>query len=497
MNDSELKREVIKNTVKYTSAQYGARVLGFIASIGMRRFLGPHSMGIWSLLLVVVGYSKYTSLGVNNALVFRVPFFLSKGDKKSVDEISDTVFSFSLIGSLIASFAIIIFTIIFCHNVSPVLKTGLFAISIFVVIERLYAFYIVSLRARNNFSAVSKAVLFDAVIFLILTITLVKYFKLYGLYATVCLTTIFNIFFIRKFAHYSVHLSFNFKRLVGIIKYGLPIFLSGFSNFFLRSIDRIMIAAMLGVSEVGYYSIALMARSQMVGFANNFASVTIPAMLGTYAKEEKIEHIRKFVTVSPNTISYLIAPVLGLIFFSIEPFVKLVLPQYIMGIVAAEVLLLDIFFRSCESQASQFLIALGKQSRILLPINIVTLIFNVFFNLFFIKVGWGITGVALGTALASTLNFMTLQFCAMRHFANAKSIIVYIIKFLIPLLYIITIIIILEIIMPNFNHYARAFCGVIAISLFSLPLYYYVNKKTSVLSIIFSLFRDKITKWKT
>ena len=51
-------------------------------------------------------------------------------------------------------------------------------------------------------------------------------------------------------------------------------FSSGFSMLMLYSVDRIMIAKMLGLQQLGYYSIAIMARTYNLGIAHNFNQKT-------------------------------------------------------------------------------------------------------------------------------------------------------------------------------------------------------------------------------
>ena len=89
----DIKERIIKDTAKYNLVQYFSQFLGFFSAMAIRRFLGPYYMGIWSLFRVVIDYSSCTSLGVESAATYKIPFLKGKGDKKSEKEdLSSSIF---------------------------------------------------------------------------------------------------------------------------------------------------------------------------------------------------------------------------------------------------------------------------------------------------------------------------------------------------------------------------------------------------------------------
>jgi O-antigen/teichoic acid export membrane protein len=480
------KETIIKDTTKYSFAQYTSQGIGFIIAIAMRRFIGPYYMGIWSLLKVVQSYLGYLTLGVNMGAIYKIPFYVGKKDKAAGEETMDSTFSFMFLVSLFSCAALVVSAVVLRNVYPKEVIIGLLALAIYVVLQRFYSFYVIVLRAKGNFSVLSKSLLFDATANLFLVFLLVRQYKIYGLYIAISLLAVINTLFVHKLAKYKIDFRFNLKRVKSLIIYGFPILLNAFLGTILRTVDKIMIVKMLGVIYVGYYSIALMAKSYVYGLSNNLYIVTIPHMQETYGSKEDIEHIKKYVTIPAETISYMLSPLLGFIFLVTPLLIGKLLPQYVLGIVALQILLLDMFFQSCCSQAGQFLITLKKQAKII-PITVATITLNIILNYIFIKKGFGISGVALGTSLASFFSFVVLLVYAMKHFADGKDILIFILKLLLPLVYIASVVLSSSYFLRTRNIYMNFGISILILCIASFPLLFYINRKTHVLSIIFKM----------
>ncbi|MFA5337297.1 MAG: oligosaccharide flippase family protein [Candidatus Omnitrophota bacterium] len=494
-DNKTLKNQIIKDTAKYNIAHYASQFLGIFTSVAMRRLLGPYYIGIWNILQLVMSYFTYLSLGVDTAAQYKIPFFRGKKDKKAETEITNCVFSFLLVASVLSSIIVLIATFILRDKYPTEIIVGLIAISFCIILQRLYTYYLVVLRANNDFSTISKSVLFDAVINLILILLLVNNFKIYGLYIAVALMPLINTLFIDRLAKYKIKLVFNPKQTLNLIVYSFPFLTIGVLNIVLRSIDRLIIAKMLGITAVGYYSLALMGKNYVVGLYNNFGIVTIPRILETYGREGNVESIKKFVTSTTEAIAYLFPPFLGVMFLISPILVKWVLPNFVPGILAMQILLFDVFFQSCSPQIEPFLIALNKQKN-LVPIIIGTIILSFGINYFFIKIGLGINGVAIGTSIASFVYFIFTLTYAMRHFAGSKEILKFIGIIIFPLVYAVFLILTCQYFIHIHNAYLEVSAKIIILVLAYMPLLFYIERKTNVLSLFLGHIKEKLGKFK-
>ncbi len=490
-NKDSLKETIIEDTLKYSSSQYGSQFINIISSVLMTRFLGPYYVGIWAMLKIVLDYCGYLILGVNKAAVYKIPFYLGKGDKKKAVEVQDLAFSFILVASLVASIGLISIGFIFINKWPIEWIVGFFALSVFMILNRIYLFYILLLRAKGNFSVISKGIIFDAIMNLILVVTLVRNFSLFCLFIVICILEVLNTLFLYFLSKYTIRFKFQLKGILELVKYGIPLLLLSVLSMLLRTVDRIMIANMLGLTFVGYYSIAIMGRNYATGISGHLGVVSIPKILGEYGRRENMDDIKKFVIVPTKTIAYLMAPFLALIFFAAPLVVKKFLPQFIPGILSLQILLVSVFFNSCFSQTTQFIIAINKKGKLVI-FSVLGILLNIILNYIFIKTGYGIYGVAWGTSLTSFFIFLTIQYYAMAQFEEFKKIVSFFIILLIPFVYILCSVLLIESLICMQNLYVETLFKIMILSIIAIPLFIYIDKDTGVLKSIFRIIRLKL-----
>ncbi|MFC1808218.1 lipopolysaccharide biosynthesis protein [Candidatus Omnitrophota bacterium] len=484
------KRDIIKNTLKFSSSRYFSQFLGFFTATFMRRFLGPYSMGVWSILRVVLDYARYTHLGVLNALPYKIPYFIGRGELDESEVMKDITFSFLAVSSLLSGIAIAAFAILRKSSLSSDIFMGLLVVSALIIVQRIYNLYVMLLRAHKNFGVLSKAIAFDAVINLLLVLIIVRRFNLNGLFFVVLLMPVLNTIYIHINAKYSFKFRFNKAKLGSYIKFGLPLFIQTFMVMILANIDRIFIARMLGLRQLGYYSIAIMARSYNIGIANNFSIVLIPHFMEGFGKNQDIKKVAKYVTVPTLGMAYFMILMLGMVFIAAPPFVTYILPRFTPGIMAMKIFLITTFFGAISPNSENCIVALGKQVR-LIPIALVALVVNIILNYVFIKTGYGINGVAVATAIAAFISFIMILIYAMTQFETATGIIKFILKILIPLIYGAGILIGLDSIIYIYSPIVSAFIKMALFTAAFIPVIAYLNKKTGIVSDLMAVILKK------
>ncbi|MEW6407122.1 MAG: oligosaccharide flippase family protein [Patescibacteria group bacterium] len=484
-----IKKQIMKDTAKLTSAQYFSQGLGFVTSIMIRRYLGPYFTGIWSLLRIILDYSAYNSLGVDRAAMYKIPFFIGQNKQEEVREIQNCSFSFMFLASLLTSVLLAIITTFIKHRYPIEVVVGLYALSIIAIVEKISAFLILLPKAEGDFSVLSKAIIFDAILNITLVFLLVRPFFIYGLYTMMFLSAVINAVFVYSLIKCKVKLIIDTKIIKGLIKYGFPILGISLLTVILRSVDRIIIAKMLGVTFVGYFSLGIMTRNYAEIFAS-FSTVLRPRMMQAYGKEEKIEHMEKFVIGSCEIIAFTLPIILSIIYFLGPVLVRLLLPKFIPGIIVMQILLLDSFFHSTYIQSQQFIIAIGKQKKIMAIITGV-IILNGILDYFLIKMGLGIAGVAASTAFSSFLSFILVQIVSMRYFMNNKDIIFFIIRVLVPVFYISLVSIFIGNIILVANQVIDLLLKIVIVLTSSLPLLFYLNRRINFIPVLVSLIKGK------
>jgi O-antigen/teichoic acid export membrane protein len=202
------------------------------------------------------------------------------------------------------------------------------------------------------------------------------------------------------------------------------------------------------------------------------------------------------VNTPTEILSYFIAIIIGFAFLILPPMVMIILPQYIEGITALNILLFGTFFISLTHMPNQFLITLNKQ------IYIVPLVFFVvaiggLLDYLFIKLGYGINGVALGTGMANLLYYFLILGYAMLHYADKKFILKFMAGNLVPLILIACFLLGIIRVVPLdsnswFSLLVSTLFRVILFGVLCLPMLWHIDRKTGVLKRIFKIIREKI-----
>jgi O-antigen/teichoic acid export membrane protein len=448
-------------------------------------------MGIWNLLKVIMSYCNYNTLGAAAAVAYKIPFFQGKKDQHAVSEIQNSFFSFSMLAASLTSAGLLVVAFVLKQKFSVEVVVGIYIISIYTILQKIYNTYVIFTRAYKDFTALSKLIWIDSLLNLLFVFLLVKHFKLYGLYASVILTIILDILCLRYLTKYELKYQIVWRRIVELIKYGTPILISGILSTILFTTDRIMIAKFIGVTQVGYYGIGIMARGYVYALSNDFSTIVMPHMAEYYGSTAKTEHMEKIVAVSTEVIAYLLPFALGGIFIVFPLLVNIVLPQFTPGILVMQILLLDMFFRSCAPQFKHFLIVVGKQTKLMF-ITILAIILNILLNYLFIKRGWSIYGVALATSITSFFVFLVILLYMTSLVSNKRSIYKLIFKIMLPLSYAAFVVLSIDRFINIQSLIIKTMVNLFILIIFYLPLLIYINRKTKVFVLIKENLKDKI-----
>jgi len=486
-------KTILAHVFHYASAQYFSQFLGFFTSIMLRKFLGPVSMGIWSMLNVIKGYVGYATLGVASAVPYKLPILKGQGKFEEIRSLTSVIFNYITLVTFVCSTGVMVYALIFKGTLSKEVFVGLLMLAILLVAQRIYTYYITLLRANRNFGVLSKDIVFDAVLNLFLMILIVSKFRLYGFYLVLILTPILNVIFIRRYVTYDLRFSFDLKGIFGHIKYVLPLCINGVLDQILHSIDKIMIASMLGLEQLGFYSIALMTETYGTGIARNFSIVIQPHFLEDFGANGLEKSSQQVVLYSQVT-AYFMAIFLSLTFIFAPVLVVYVLPAFIPGIMSLQIFLLAIFFFTITPYSNNLLVALEKQSK-LIPITILSILVNISLNYLFIKKGYGINGVALATAISAFVSFCVLSGYALAHCRRKVIIASLIFKVISPLVYSVLCLAIVTMIKYQKYMILEAMFRAAVFMVFVLPLIVFIDKKTNVVKLLWKIFSEKMG-WK-
>ena len=487
---SQQKKNIITNIFQYASAQYISQFIGFFTAFLTRIFLGPFFTGLWNLLSVVVDYAGYANLGTTSTVFYQLPMLKGSGENEKAERLSNAIFNFITIGTFVCSIGVVIYAVIFKNKLSTEMFIGLLVVSILLLTQRVYTYYIILMRANKDFTILSKSIIFDAFINVALTILIVGKFKLYGFYFVSVIMPVLNVIFIRRYITYNLKFGFYLKGIISYIRYGFPLFVMDILNQVLNSIDKIMIASFLGLEPLGFYSLALMARSYSAGMSKNFTIVITPYFLGDFNKRD-IASSSKYIITCSHITSYFMSILLSVVYIAAPALVFYVLPKFLPGIMSLKIYLLTTFFFTVLTYNNHYVVALGKQAR-LIPIVCISIGINIALNFIFLKHHQGINGVAWATAISSFASFLMISVYALRHSENLRNIMKFFVEILFPLAYCFALVIILEKTVFYKNLIIETIVHLVLFCILACPLIFYLNKKTGIARLIWQTLLEKI-----
>lgn len=413
-------KEIIEDVGSYSSALMLTQLVTAVAAVLTRRFLGPVQVGVWTFVQVILSYSEYAGLGTLSAVALEIPFYNGKGNHEKATNIKNTVFSFSLLTSVLLAAGVVVFAFLRRESLQRELFYGLLFTSVLVVLQKLNGLWISLIRAFKKFGLAGRQMFYSAIVNAVLVAFLSYYFKLYGFMLAMCLSFLFNLVYISVYQKFDFRLRLNRAELFPLIAYGLPLMVITLFTTFFETIDQLMITNYLGFEALGFYGVGLMAFNYINSVPNAVGIVVIPNLQEKYGQSEKKSDLRGFLNKSDFLVTGLISLLIGISWFAAPPLVRLVLPKFAPGIPAMRFLLLGTFFVAVSQAYLQFIYVIRKHL-LLLPFTALSCFMAFLFNWAAIRGGFGIEGVAVATSLAIFFNFTLICFYASRQVFEVKE----------------------------------------------------------------------------
>lgn len=417
------KNSIIQTTFSYAYANYLSQAIGILNSILLRRWMGPAGMGVWSIVQIILSYCGYASFGTTKAMARDYPFLRGKGEHEKAEQLKDLVLTFSMVMSFVPALIIIAYLAVSWRTLAEPLKIGLLFLSVFLFVQRFYDLMITLLRSDKKFGILSQVIVLNAVATLLVSIILVRPWNIYGLYLGTAITLFICLFFIIVKEKYQFHLSWDPRAVWNELKLGIPLLAASFLSESLRNLDRMIIAKYLTFTEVGLYSIAIMAASYVISFPMMFAHVWYPNLQETFGKNETAESIKQYLLKPVFTLAVLCPFLCGLGFFLVPIVTHLFIPKFAGGIVPMKIYLVGTFFLLLAQFSSNFLITLNKYL-INLPILAGAIAVNITTNLLLLRAGAGLEGVAIGSVVSFFVYGFLTYLVAVKQFSNLVEVFV-------------------------------------------------------------------------
>jgi O-antigen/teichoic acid export membrane protein len=350
------KRAIVEDFFAIGVSRYVAFGLSFVAGLIQRRFLGPELVGAWQLLGLARQYLSYGDLGVIRGIEQRLPAMVAAGDPDE-SAYGDAAWTSVLATMTVLNVALIAATFALPWSVDPLILWGFRAMAVIAIIEAAtIVMENVTLRARARFKALSVQVFVSETIFAALSIPAIWVAGVWGLLASVLVSLVFKLVYMRYVAPERLHWRFDWRKAAALAMVGFPltVFVVLFKTF--DALDRLLLARSGDLSALGYYSVASMTAVFLGHLPLVISTVYLPRTLSWVELSARADVIRYFKQ-SQLCILVLAAVVSAIGYFAMPFVVLLLLPTFTTGIAALKVTVMAAVFTAAVQMPQQYLAA--------------------------------------------------------------------------------------------------------------------------------------------
>ena len=399
----EFRKKILNNILKLSGSKFFNMFVSIFVSYFKAKILGPNLLGTLRTAMIASDYSHLSTLSLPFVIRRDLPQLIGENKTDEAKNLAAIGFTFNLLGISIYLIGVFIFSF-FIHD--ALLRVAIRLMIPIIFIQTIGGYGNVIAKGLNKYDFLSKINYLSAIINAFIILPLTYFYKLYGvLYGMLIFNTIIAILYY-KYANFGFRFAWNNLIVKRLLFAGLPLFLYDISSTIFSSIDRLIIASFETLKDVGFYSLGNMIAYPMFMLISSSSIVIFTHLNEKHGTKNDETIVKKHFEEPVKFISNLIPLIIGMIIIITPIFVKLFLPQFTEGIIAAIILIFAIFYKSTSAFINNALFIMNKQ-KITAFIFIVSGITNTILSYTSIKLGYGINGVALSTAFSFFLyNFL-------------------------------------------------------------------------------------------
>ena len=383
-----MKKLLIKNSV-YGVIQTLLSALILFASIPVFiNELGSEAYGLFALVMVIGNLNGFVNLGLTSALV---KFLAEQGktEESNVDIAVNLILTTILMLPLsLLSIYLNKFVLIEILGISESLYGQAKWLYIFSIIANLLLFIGQGFKAvvdalQKIYISSMLQLLYNMLYWGLILIFILLGWNLFGVGLSILLSA--SVWFILSFIYMkkewgrilSSKLKSNFiisaKKL---FNYGVRVYASGAIGFFYEPFSKILISHFIGVTEVGFYDMALRLRNQLWGLVTKLFTPLYP-----FISEQKEKHIiRKYVHEIEQKAFFVLIPIVSLIIINMYPFINLWIGENVEVISIASIFIISFHLLGSSTIMPVYLFLMVKD---LVNKTIIIQLSIVFFNTIF------------------------------------------------------------------------------------------------------------------
>jgi O-antigen/teichoic acid export membrane protein len=410
------ERKILKESAFYSFSLCLRIFFGFIQGFLIAKFLDPALYGLRTTFNLVMEYEYYSHSGTFNAMQREVPYYRGQKDEERAKCIVTNVFGVNFLYAL-AVCATLLFVSLYLSksNVKSIYVYFPFFLGLSIVTQKVIAFYTAKFITDKKVIFLSRIEIVYVLVKTIVYVTLVFYFGLIGLFGGLIIADVICILYILKNAGRPPRIQVSFHLLWGLLKIGFPIMIVGFLLMVFRNVDRTIILAMLSKEMLGYFGIAAFVSGIIYTIPEVIYSIFYPRLMEKLGRTKDIYRIKNYLIEPTVLVAYFMPFLLAGLYFSTHIPFQYFLTRYLPAINVAKILTLGLFFVPVFRMPLSVCIALNRQIAVIF-LALPAILLKIILNYSFIRWGWGINGVAIGTGISYFVLSLLISWYALKQF---------------------------------------------------------------------------------
>jgi O-antigen/teichoic acid export membrane protein len=392
----------VRDTALLSITSVVAQLLGMGQSILVMRFLSPHELGRWLALILLLSYAPYAHLGLEYGFTYLLPGRRARGEEGQAAALQDTAYRFGVVLAVLYAVGAFLVGVYSFHG-QLVFAIAFMAAT--VVLEQQSLFRgrwqesaLIDFRTGSILGIARSALSF------VLIVPLTAWLGLRGVVLGSFIASGALAALWRRRSGFVPGHRVDRGTLRELFRTGFPVLAIVLAGVGLRTIDRVLVVSMLGVTALAYYNVTGLGGNFVFGLLAQTGQAFTPHIsreIGGGA--EGRARLGSYLWRPTLILAY--ASVLGLLYLSFGvPFlVTLFLPHLKPGLPAFYWFVPGFFFltivETANSVANAILIEQRRQ-RLQVYLQVATLVLEALVCAGLIRAGWGIRGAAVASTLS-------------------------------------------------------------------------------------------------
>lgn len=398
-----------KNIVAALGGNVVFWIASFVRNLFLANLLGPTDFGAWNLGLVFIQYAQWSHFSLLNSFRLEGARSRGAGNMAKLGKIRQLTWTACTVPAFVVT---VVAGAISLYLPDHDTQNATLMLVTLLLPYQLYTFVASYLSVEERFSVLARVQIAYSVTNMILTLALAWKWGYAGALAAQLISYLLALFLSRQYIHLSFSPLWDGPFMLEQIRVGLPIGLNGILYTLFISLDRTLVASILGFTALGHYSLTALTRSTIGLLPSAISDVIYMRASTRYGETRSVVDVRPLILHTDLLLAYVIAPLLGLAVIWVPWGVRWFLPSYNQGVVAVQIFLVGLFF-TFPVYAGVLLTSIGRAKDLLWIYGAATILQGVWVVLWLPSLG--ITGAALATACSSSILFLVINVWGLRY----------------------------------------------------------------------------------